>query len=63
MRTYRSCGVTVGNLAFCWGLGVVDGTPVTSPLPMRVGGDLRFRQLEAGGSFACGVTTAGKIYC
>jgi alpha-tubulin suppressor-like RCC1 family protein len=60
--TYRSCGVTVGNLAFCWGLGVVDGTPVTSPLPMRVG-DLRFRQLEAGGSFACGVTTAGKIYC
>jgi alpha-tubulin suppressor-like RCC1 family protein len=61
--THRSCGVTVGNLAFCWGLGVVDGTPVTSPLPMRVGGDLRFRQLEAGGSFACGVTTAGKIYC
>ena len=60
---YRSCGVTVGNVAFCWGLGVVDGTPVESPLPMRIGGDLRFRQLEAGGPFACGVTTDGKIYC
>jgi hypothetical protein len=30
---------------------------------MRIGGDLRFRQLEAGGPFACGVTTDGKIYC
>jgi alpha-tubulin suppressor-like RCC1 family protein len=61
--TYRSCGVTVHDVAFCWGLGVVNGTPVESPLPMRVGGDLLFRQLEAGGSFACGVTTGGKIYC
>ena len=61
--TYRSCGVTLRDVAFCWGLGVVNGTPVESPLPRRIGGNLLFRQLEAGGSFACGVTTDGKIYC
>jgi hypothetical protein len=64
--TYWSCGVTIEDAAFCWGvrgLGVGDGTPGGSPTPVRVGSDLRFRQLEAGGSFACAVASNGKVYC
>lgn len=64
-----ACGVTTAGQAACWGDGSwgrlgreirpSDNTDAPSP----VAGDLVFRSASAGGSFACGVTIDGAIYC
>jgi alpha-tubulin suppressor-like RCC1 family protein len=65
----HTCGVTTSNEAFCWGdpaygklgnsLERVTGTNT----PSRVVGGHRFRQVDAGTDFSCGVTTGYKAYC
>jgi alpha-tubulin suppressor-like RCC1 family protein len=62
-----SCGVTRGNLAYCWGgnrygrLG--NGTNTGSLTPGAVVGGLQFRQVSVGENLTCGVTTADRAYC
>jgi len=63
---YWSCGVTLGNVAYCWGvrsIGVGDGTTGGSPIPVEVGGQFRFRAVSTGGQFSCGLTIGVQVYC
>jgi alpha-tubulin suppressor-like RCC1 family protein len=69
----HTCGVTTGNVAYCWGgnssgqLG--DGTRTDRLRPVRVAGGLLFRSVTAGGDgglfgdYTCGVTTTNVAYC
>ena len=64
----RSCGVTTGNVGYCWGsntfgsLGI--GTEGNRAAPTRVAGGLRFLQIDAGGLLhGCGVTSDRRVYC
>jgi alpha-tubulin suppressor-like RCC1 family protein len=65
----HTCGVTTDNWAYCWGdrgfgqLG--DGTSDIHPrlTPVAVLGGLHFRQVSAGGTHTCGVTTDNRAYC
>jgi alpha-tubulin suppressor-like RCC1 family protein len=74
----QSCGVTVTDRAYCWGGdssgeigdGSAHGTCMFSggELPCRksptlVAGGYRFRQLDAGDGFTCGVTTDNRALC
>lgn len=64
----HTCGVTTGQLAYCWG-GNSSGqlgngaTTVDELLPFPVRGGLRFQLLDAGDGHTCGVTTGGEAYC
>lgn len=64
----HTCGLTAAGAAWCWGSnsngqlgnGSIGGTnSVAAP----VTGGLVFVALSAGGSYTCGVTTPGAIYC
>lgn len=63
----HTCGVTRGQVAYCWGsntygqLGDSSTTQQLSPVP--VSGGLAFVQVSAGTSHTCGVTTANVAYC
>ncbi len=64
----HTCGVGYpDNLAYCWGnndRGVLgNGTISHSQAPVAVSGGFRFRQVAAGLSHTCGVTTADRAYC
>jgi alpha-tubulin suppressor-like RCC1 family protein len=63
----HTCGVTTGNLAYCWGANqsgqLGDGTRMDRLRPVRVAGGLRFRQVSAGDLYTCGVTTDNQAYC
>jgi alpha-tubulin suppressor-like RCC1 family protein len=73
----HTCGVTPGNLAYCWGFNAAgqlgNGTntgPETcvfgracSTTPVAVAGGLRFRQMAAGLDHTCGSTPAKRAYC
>jgi len=63
-----TCAVTTDDKAYCWGddqfgkLGDDDRAEGrTAPVP--VAGGLAFKQLAAGTSHTCAVTTAGVAYC
>jgi alpha-tubulin suppressor-like RCC1 family protein len=63
-----TCGVTAGNVAYCWGIGVDgqrgDGTVQRGALtPQPVAGGLSFTTISAGSAHACAVTTGGVAYC
>ena len=61
-----ACGVTVANVAYCWGgyTGQVGGITQTSTLvPTRVATSLAFSSVAAGGAHACGMTTDAIVYC
>jgi alpha-tubulin suppressor-like RCC1 family protein len=62
-----SCGVTTGDVAYCWGANPVgqlgDGTIVDRSRPTRVAGSLRFRHVSAGINHTCGLTTDGRVFC
>src|SRR6185437_14914251 len=62
-----SCGVTTGDVAYCWGGNAVgqlgDGTTTPRPQPRLVAGGLRFRNVSSGIAHACGLTTDSRIYC
>jgi alpha-tubulin suppressor-like RCC1 family protein len=51
----RSCGITVDDLAYCWG-----GSSLT---PVAVPGGHRFRQVSVGIEHTCAVTTDDRAYC
>jgi alpha-tubulin suppressor-like RCC1 family protein len=67
----HTCGVTTTGAGYCWGsdqagqvgngLHFVWPEHVTAPAP--VAGGLTFREISAGGSHSCGVTTSGLAYC
>jgi alpha-tubulin suppressor-like RCC1 family protein len=62
------CGVTTENRAYCWGYNgdgqLGDGTlSFGEPAPVAVVGQLQFRQVSAGGSHTCAVTTDDRAYC
>jgi alpha-tubulin suppressor-like RCC1 family protein/pimeloyl-ACP methyl ester carboxylesterase len=68
-----SCALTADGTAYCWGasgggLGSTGPSTCDSPstcvtAPTKVSGELTFKDLTVGGSFSCGVTTAGDAYC
>lgn len=72
-----TCGVTTEGAAYCWGnnhdseLGAqtTEGCRMSgvdwpcSTKPIAVAGRLAFNTLDAGSSFACGVTMDGAGYC
>jgi alpha-tubulin suppressor-like RCC1 family protein len=65
---YFTCGVTTASRAYCWGDnlfgGLGDGTSGKQrPAPVAVLGGLAFRQVSAGGTHSCGVTTDYHAYC
>lgn len=65
---YFTCGATTDQRAYCWGYNVYgalgDGTSgIGSSAPVAVLGGLRFRQVSAGGTHSCGVTTDYRAYC
>jgi alpha-tubulin suppressor-like RCC1 family protein len=65
------CGLTDAGEAYCWGYngsGLGDGATTESDTPVLVAGGHAFAQISAGLEFsstsgACGVTTAGELYC
>jgi alpha-tubulin suppressor-like RCC1 family protein len=64
----NTCGVTMAGAAYCWGFNAFgqlgNGTTQDSAIPVAVSGGLSFASLSVGGgTFTCGVTTAGAVYC
>jgi alpha-tubulin suppressor-like RCC1 family protein len=63
----HTCGVTTGNLAYCWGanhLGQLgDGTTTQRVVPAAVAGGLQFRQADGGEKYSCAVTTDDRAFC
>jgi alpha-tubulin suppressor-like RCC1 family protein len=70
----HTCGITTDDVAYCWGRNESGelGTGSTGGFscfglciarPVRVAGGLAFRQLSAGESHTCGVTTDDVAYC
>jgi alpha-tubulin suppressor-like RCC1 family protein len=65
---HHTCGVTTSDEAFCWGWNRFGqlGDSSTASLrltPSRVAGTRRFRQVDAGASFTCAVTTSDRAFC
>lgn len=64
----HTCALTKDGTAYCWGSGwsgqlgneVLGGT--TEPT-VSVAGELRFREISAGGVHTCGVTRDDEVYC
>jgi alpha-tubulin suppressor-like RCC1 family protein len=69
---WHTCGITTDNLLYCWGLddagqlGTGGGAPCSGGVcrsPVAVAGSRHWRQVSAGVSHTCGVTTAFKVFC
>ena len=67
----HSCGLTLDNRLYCWGfnfdgeLGDGTGYPenVRRLTPVLVTGGRTFRQVRAGYSFTCALTTSNEAFC
>ena len=65
----HSCGTTTSERAYCWGFNSAgklgDGSPsVTSRLvPSAVAGNHAFRQISAGFTHTCAITTDDRAWC
>ena len=65
------CGVTTDDRAYCWGIntagqlgdGTVDFSGNYHPMPVAVGGGLRFREVSTAVYHSCGVTTTDRAFC
>jgi len=65
---YFTCGVTVDDVAYCWGdnefgqlgIGSIGGL---IRAPVQVAGGLPFRQINAGATRTCGLTPDRLAYC
>jgi len=66
-HTTHACGIADRDRAgWCWGAGWTGqrGAGDSTGLRVRpVNGTLRFRALDVGRVFSCGVTTDGAVYC
>jgi alpha-tubulin suppressor-like RCC1 family protein len=61
---YSTCGVTIGDRAYCWGDGALgNGSEGGSATPVPVSGGLQVRQVTTGYYNACAVTTDNAAYC
>lgn len=63
-----TCGLTVADRAYCWGLGVFGAlgtgqTVTSSDVPLAVSTATPFADLSVGANVACGLTTQGGVYC
>lgn len=63
-----SCGVTTGDVAYCWGWGLYGqlglGSTVGHSTPQRVGRGQNFTEVSAGGgTHVCGVTPSRAAFC
>jgi alpha-tubulin suppressor-like RCC1 family protein len=58
---YRSCGVTGGGEAYCWGAAADGLTAVPAPTPVP-GGRL-WTAMTVGPEHVCGLAEAGAAYC
>lgn len=66
--SWHTCGVTTTNEAYCWGYDNVgqlgdDPAKARRARPVLVAGGHQFRQVDAGNSHTCGVTTADQAFC
>lgn len=73
----HACGLTEGGEAWCWGdnfFGELGADPETFtqgcgfpndcfPEPVKVETDLRFRDIQAGAGFTCGLAQTGSVWC
>lgn len=63
----RSCGLTAGGKAYCWGGnyagGLGDGSTQASSVPVAVAGNLAFRLLRVGDAATCGISESSQLYC
>lgn len=63
----HTCGVTVNDQAFCWGLNTYgklgDDVGPSSTVPIQVSGGHPFIEAGAGGSHSCGLTRSNEVYC
>jgi alpha-tubulin suppressor-like RCC1 family protein len=64
---YNSCGITLGNIASCWGFysaAATDANPHgASAVPVPVPAAPALDSLTVGGGVACGLDAAGAAYC
>ena len=66
-----SCAVTADGVAYCWGRNMFgelgNGTSTeqytANPVPSRVVGSQRWRQVSTGGGYTCGLTVEGEVKC
>jgi hypothetical protein len=63
--TSRTCGVTTGNAAYCWGNLVVTrgGIGPSTNTPTAVAGDGAYTVVDAGEGSSCAIDTAGRARC
>jgi alpha-tubulin suppressor-like RCC1 family protein len=65
--TAHTCGLTTGNLAYCWGANSAgqlgDGTHTGRLRPVAVAGGHHFVQISVGESHSCAVTAENRAYC
>jgi alpha-tubulin suppressor-like RCC1 family protein len=63
----RTCGLTTGGEAYCWGLNsdgqLGNGSTANSAVPVAVSGGLTFGALALGAFHTCGRTTTDEVYC
>lgn len=63
----HTCGVTLANIAYCWGSNgqgqLGNGTLTSRLTPGRVATGLLFVYVRAGGAYTCGLTTGERAYC
>ena len=64
----HSCGLALDGRAYCWGnnaWGAIGSGPAgpKHPMPVAVGGSLRFTTLSAGSLYTCAVSTTDAGYC
>ena len=66
--TNFTCTLASTGAAYCWGQGASGQlgngtTAATSTTPVAVSGSLTLSAIDAGSSFACGLTSGGAAYC